>query len=136
MRTEENCVRDRDRREGKQKERRRARERRWELYKRQLVPSKKKAQDYASHSERRRNIERDQKISCCCCSHHYVKDRARLRTYSRRFCLIFDTENVSSWSVSILLTLSTVEYQHEYNNDYHHHWIKKRSIYKKKQTNK
>jgi hypothetical protein len=37
----------------------------------------------------------------------------RARTRSRRFCLIFDTENVSSWSVSILLTSSVVEYQHE-----------------------
>jgi hypothetical protein len=93
---------------------------------------KKKAQDYASHSERTRKIERDQKISCCCCSHHYVKDRARLRTYTRRFCLIFDTENVSSWSVSILLTLSTVEYQHEYNNDYQHHLGIKKDQYTKR----
>lgn len=31
------------------------------------------------------------------------------RTRSRRFCLIFDTENVSSWSVSILPTSSAVE---------------------------
>jgi len=98
VRTEENCVRDRDRREGKQKERKRDREREGKMGIVQATAStiKKKAQDYASHSERRRKIERDQKISCCCCSHHYVKDRARLRTYSRRFCLIFDTENVSS----------------------------------------
>lgn len=31
------------------------------------------------------------------------------RTRSRLFRLIFDTENVSSWSVSILLTSSVVE---------------------------
>ena len=91
----------------KQKHTERGREIR-ELYKRQRVLPKK-AQDYASHSERTREIERDQKISCCCCSHHSTKDRARLRTSSRHFGLIFDTENVSSWSASILLTLSPGE---------------------------
>ena len=43
---------------------------------------------------------------------------AHIHTRSCRFCcLIFDTENVSSWSVSILLTSSVVEYQHEEKND-------------------
>ena len=134
VRTEENCVRERETaREGEtqkvsEREEKRKRRERWELYKRQLVPSKKNAQDYASHSERTRKIERDQEkissSSCCCSSHHYVKDRAHLRTYTRRFCLIFDTENVSSCSVPILLTLSA--------------WISQRSFRnkKKKQTNK
>lgn len=132
MRTEENCVRDRDRREGEtQKVSERERKRgKMGIVQTTASTIKKKAQDYASHSERTRKIERDQKkISYCCCSHHYVKDRPRLRIYTRRFCLIFDTENVSSWSVPILLTLSTVEYQHEYHNDYHHHhhlWIEKK----------
>jgi hypothetical protein len=119
VRIEENCVR--DRREGKQKESKIERE--MGIVQATASTTKKKTQDYASHSERTREIERDQEISCCCCSHHYATDRARLRTYSRRFCLIFDTENVSSWSVSILLTLSTVEYQHEYNNDYYYHHV-------------
>jgi hypothetical protein len=101
-RTEENCVRDRRR----EKER-------WELYKRQLVLRRKNARLCKSLREREREKKRKRSEKCLLLVVVVVLITTlkigRARTRSRRFCLIFDTEYVSSWSISILPTASVVE---------------------------
>ena len=73
-------------------------------------PGTGKKRYYASHSERRRKREREKEIRECLVVVVVLITTLKIgRTRSRRFCWIFDTENVSSWSGSILLTSSAEE---------------------------